>query len=149
MEPTTALYIASGFLSASRMNRAGRIAKQEAALTARRIKTQAKQRALVKLQEHNQIMSQLETFKGTNMVLAGTSGRDTGADRSFKRIQERAKEDTAKTASRLALQGSMEQSNLAQKSQMALLQGQNKAKSYRMMGYQTILNTAYGASKIT
>ena len=52
MEPTTALYIASGFLSASRMNRAGRIAKQEAALTARRIKTQAKQRALIKLQEH-------------------------------------------------------------------------------------------------
>ena len=72
MEPTTALYIASGFLSASRMNRASRIAKQEAALTARRIKTQAKQRALIKLQEHNEIMSQLKKFKGTNMVLAVT-----------------------------------------------------------------------------
>jgi len=149
MEPTTALYIASGFLSASRMNRAGRIAKQEAALTARRIKTQAKQKKLLKLQEHNDIMSQLESFKSTNMVLAGTSGRDTGADRSFKKIQERAKTDTAKTVQRLALQGSMEQSNLAQKSQNVILQGQNKAKSYRMMGYQTILNTAYGASKIT
>jgi hypothetical protein len=83
------------------------------------------------------------------MALAGVSGRDTGSDRSFKRIQEKAKEDTSVTVQRANLQGIMDQSNLAQKQQMVLLQGQNKAKSYRMMGYQSILNTAYGASKIT
>ena len=82
MEPTTALYIASGFLSASRMNRAGRIAKQEAALTARRIKKQAKQRAIIKLQEHQEIRSQLKTFKSTNIILEGTSVRDTDADKN-------------------------------------------------------------------
>ena len=148
MEPTTLMYIASGLMSASKYNRAGKIAKQEAALTARRIKVQAEQKRLQKLQEHNDIVANLQTFKGTNMALAGTSGRDTGADKSFKRIQERAKENAAVTAQRSNLQGIMEQSNLAQKQQMVLLQGQNKAKSYRMMGYQSILNTAYGTSKL-
>lgn len=149
MEPITMMYIASGLMSASRYNKAGKIAKQEAALTARRIKVQAEQKRLQKLQEHNDIVANLQTFKGTNMSLAGVSGRDTGSDRSFKRIQEKAKEDTSVTVQRSNLQGIMDQSNLAQKQQMVLLKGQNKAKSYRMMGYQSILNTAYGASKIT
>tara|TARA_R100001463_G_scaffold132876_1_gene193863 strand:- start:554 stop:1003 length:450 start_codon:yes stop_codon:yes gene_type:complete len=148
MEPTTMMYIASGLMSASRYNRAGKIAKQEAALTARRIKVQAKQKQLQKLQEHNDIVANLQTFKGSNMALAGISGRDTGSDRTFKRIQEKAKEDTSVAAQRLNLQGMMDQSNLAQKQQMVLLQGQNKAKSYRMMGFQSILNTAYGTSKL-
>jgi len=148
MEPTTMMYIASGLMSASRYNRAGKIAKQEAALTARRIKVQAKQKQLQKLQEHNDIVANLQTFKGSNMALAGISGRDTGSDRTFKRIQQKAKEDTSVAAQRLNLQGIMEQSNLAQKQQMVLLQGQNKAKSYRMMGFQSILNTAYGTSKL-
>lgn len=148
MEPTTMMYIASGLMSASRYNKAGKIAKQEAALTARRIKVQAKQKQLQKLQEHNDIVANLQTFKGSNMALAGISGRDTGSDRTFKRIQQKAKEDTSVAAQRLNLQAIMEQSNLAQKQQMVLLQGQNKAKSYRMMGYQSILNTAYGASKL-
>jgi hypothetical protein len=148
MEPTTMMYIASGLMSASRYNKAGKIAKQEAALTARRIKVQAKQKQLQKLQEHNDIVANLQTFKGSNMALAGISGRDTGSDRTFKRIQQKAKEDTSVAAQRLNLQGIMEQSNLAQKQQMVLLQGQNKAKSYRMMGFQSILNTAYGTSKL-
>ena len=101
MEPTTMMYIASGLMSASRYNKAGKIAKQEAALTARRIKVQAKQKQLQKLQEHNDIVANLQTFKGSNMALAGISGRDTGSDRTFKRIQQKAKEDTSVAAQRL------------------------------------------------
>jgi hypothetical protein len=149
MEPTTALYIASGFLGYQRYRSASRIANQEAELTARRLKTQAKQRNLQRLQEHNEVMQNLQTLEAQNYALAGKSGRDTGSDRSFKRILEKEKEKAYLTASRVNLQNLMDQSKIAQQTQMALIQGQNKSKAYRMMGFQSVLNTAYGVSKVT
>jgi hypothetical protein len=149
IEPTTALYIASGVLGFSRYSAAAKAAQREAGLTARRLKTQAEQRQLQQLQEHNEVMENLQSMQSTNFALAGISGRDTGSDRSFKRILEKAKEDAYKTASRVNLQNLMDQSKIAQQTQMALLQGQNKSKAYRMMGFQSILNTAYGTSKVT
>ena len=65
--------------------------KAEGALTVRNIKSQAKYRQLQGLQEHNQIMSQLQMFKDTNQSLAGVMGRDEGSDRSLKRLREKAK----------------------------------------------------------
>ena len=65
---------------------AGRAAKMEGALTARNIKEQAKIRRLQALQEHNDIMANLQTFKAQNAAIAGTTGRDMGSDRSYKAL---------------------------------------------------------------
>ena len=146
MEPTTALYIASGFLSASRMNRAGRIAQQEAALTARRIKTQAKQRALVKLQEHNEIMSQLETFKSQNAAVAGTTGRDMGSDRSYKALLKNAEQNTKTLAQRSNYQNLAEQSKYSQQALMAVTKANNISRAYRYKAFGTLISGAYKAS---
>ena len=54
-----------GYMSASAGVRA------EAALTTRSIKSQSKYRQLQGIQEHNQIMENLEAFKDTNSSLAG------------------------------------------------------------------------------
>ena len=73
-----------GYMSASAGVRA------EAALTTRSIKSQSKYRQLQGIQEHNQIMENLEAFKDTNSSLAGVMGRDEGSDRSLKRLREKA-----------------------------------------------------------
>lgn len=150
MEPVTFMYIASGVLSSWKYRTLGRMARLEAARTAERLKQEAKQRELRQLQEHNEIMQNFRTMKSTNIGLTGISGRDMGgADRSFKRIIEKAKENAYLTASRSNLQNIMDQGKIAQQSQMVELQGRNKSKAYRMMGFQSILNTAYGASKVS
>ena len=87
-----------GYMSAARG------AKAEGALTVRNLKSQAKYRQLQGLQEHNQIMAQLQTFKDTNQSLAGVMGRDEGSDRSLKRLREKAKENNATTVARANVQ---------------------------------------------
>ena len=82
--------LASAGISALGYTSAIRGAKQEAALTSRSIKSQIKYRQLQGLQEHNQIMENLEAFKSTNLSLAGIMGRDSGSDRSLKRLREKA-----------------------------------------------------------
>ena len=94
------LAIASAFISARGYQQAGRAARMEGALTARNIKEQAKIRRLQALQEHNDIMANLQTFKSQNAAVAGTTGRDMGSDRSYKALLKNAEQNTKTLAQR-------------------------------------------------
>jgi len=145
MEPTTAFYIGSAIVRGIALNRAGKMAKQQAALESRRIQEQAKFRQLQALQEHNEIMRGLETFKNTNSALEGVMNR---SDRSLDAIRKKAESDTNKVAGRATLQNLADQAKYSSQSQMALLRGRNRASMYRMNAMANFMSTAYGASRL-
>ena len=120
--------------------------RREGALTVRRLKSQSKYRQLQGLQEHNQIMSQLQTFKDTNQSLAGVMGRDVGSDRSLKRLVERAKENNRTTVSRANVQLGADISKFSQQQQMATLKAQNLSRAYRYKMFSSFASAGYQAS---
>ena len=120
MSLTLALAIGSAFVTAKGYDDAGRAAKIEGALTARNIKTQGEIRRLQALQEHNDIMQNLQAFKNANAAIAGVTGRDIGADRSYKAILEKAKKDNQKLAERSNYQNLAEQSKYSHQAVMAV-----------------------------
>ena len=105
-----ALAVASAGISFMGSMQASRAAKAEGALTARNIKEQAKIRRLQALQEHNDIMANLQTFKAQNAAIAGTTGRDMGSDRSYKALLKNAEQNTKTLAARSNYQNLAEQS---------------------------------------
>ncbi len=129
-----------GYMSAARG------AKAEGALTVRNLKSQAKYRQLQGLQEHNQIMAQLQTFKDTNQSLAGVMGRDEGSDRSLKRLREKAKENNATTVARANVQLGADLSKFSQQQQMATLKAKNLSRAYRYKMFSSFASAGYQAS---
>ena len=129
-----------GYMSAARG------AKAEGALTVRNLKSQAKYRQLQGLQEHNQIMAQLQTFKDTNQSLAGVMGRDEGSDRSLKRLREKAKENNAVTVARANVQLGADLSKFSQQQQMATLKARNLSRAYRYKMFSSFATAGYQAS---
>ena len=129
-----------GYMSAARG------AKAEGALTVRNLKSQAKYRQLQGLQEHNQIMAQLQTFKDTNQSLAGVMGRDEGSDRSLKRLREKAKENNATTVARANVQLGADLSKFSQQQQMATLKAKNLSRAYRYKMFSSFATAGYQAS---
>ena len=121
-------------------------AKAEGALTVRNLKSQAKYRQLQGLQEHNQIMAQLQTFKDTNQSLAGVMGRDEGSDRSLKRLREKAKENNATTIARANVQLGADLSKFSQQQQMATLKAKNLSRAYRYKMFSSFASAGYQAS---
>tara|TARA_R100001460_G_scaffold15993_7_gene35217 strand:- start:148 stop:588 length:441 start_codon:yes stop_codon:yes gene_type:complete len=121
-------------------------AKAEGALTVRNLKSQAKYRQLQGLQEHNQIMAQLQTFKDTNQSLAGVMGRDEGSDRSLKRLREKAKENNATTIARANVQLGADLSKFSQQQQMATLKAKNLSRAYRYKMFSSFATAGYQAS---
>ena len=129
-----------GYMSAARG------VKAEGALTVRNLKSQAKYRQLQGLQEHNQIMAQLQTFKDTNQSLAGVMGRDEGSDRSLKRLREKAKENNATTVARANVQLGADLSKFSQQQQMATLKARNLSRAYRYKMFSSFATAGYQAS---
>tara|TARA_R100000388_G_scaffold45141_1_gene34293 strand:+ start:44 stop:484 length:441 start_codon:yes stop_codon:yes gene_type:complete len=129
-----------GYMSAARG------VKAEGALTVRNIKSQAKYRQLQGLQEHNQIMAQLQTFKDTNQSLAGVMGRDEGSDRSLKRLREKARENNATTIARANVQLGADLSKFSQQQQMATLKARNLSRAYRYKMFSSFATAGYQAS---
>ena len=125
---------------------AGRAAKMEGALTARNIKTQAKIRRLQALQEHNDIMQNLQAFKNANAAIAGVSGRDIGSDRSYKAILAKAEKDNKTLAQRSNYQNLAEQSKYSQQAVMAVTKANNISRAYRYKAFGTLLSAGYQAS---
>ena len=121
-------------------------AKAEGALTVRNLKSQAKYRQLQGLQEHNQIMAQLQTFKDTNQSLAGVMGRDEGSDRSLKRLREKAKKNNATTIARANVQLGADLSKFSQQQQMATLKAKNLSRAYRYKMFSSFASAGYQAS---
>jgi len=121
-------------------------AKAEGALTVRNLKSQAKYRQLQGLQEHNQIMAQLQTFKDTNQSLAGVMGRDEGSDRSLKRLREKAKKNNATTIARANVQLGADLSKFSQQQQMATLKAKNLSRAYRYKMFSSFATAGYQAS---
>ena len=143
------LAIASALITAKGYSDAGDAAKMEGALTSRNIKTQGKIRQLQALQEHNDIMKNLQAFKNANAAIAGVSGRDIGTDRSYKAILEKAKKDNATLAQRSNYQNLAEQSKYSQQSLMAVTKANNISRAYRYKAFGTILTAGYQASTMT
>jgi hypothetical protein len=121
-------------------------AKAEGALTVRNLKSQAKYRQLQGIQEHNQIMAQLQTFKDTNQSLAGVMGRDEGSDRSLKRLREKAKKNNATTIARANVQLGADLSKFSQQQQMATLKAKNLSRAYRYKMFSSFATAGYQAS---
>ena len=120
--------------------------KSEGRLTVRNLKSQAKYRQLQGIQEHNQIMAQLQTFKDTNQSLAGVMGRDEGSDRSLKRLREKAKENNAVTVARANVQLGADLSKFSQQQQMATLKARNLSRAYRYKMFSSFASAGYQAS---
>ena len=120
--------------------------KAEGRLTVRNLKSQAKYRQLQGIQEHNQIMAQLQTFKDTNQSLAGVMGRDEGSDRSLKRLREKAKENNATTVARANVQLGADLSKFSQQQQMATLNARNLSRAYRYKMFSSFASAGYQAS---
>ncbi len=129
-----------GYMSAARG------VKAEGALAVRNLKSQAKYRQLQGIQEHNQIMAQLQTFKDTNQSLAGVMGRDEGSDRSLKRLREKAKENNAVTVARANVQLGADLSKFSQQQQMATLKAKNLSRAYRYKMFSSFATAGYQAS---
>ena len=142
------LAIASAFISARGYQQAGRAARMEGALTARNIKEQAKIRRLQALQEHNDIMANLQTFKSQNAAVAGTTGRDMGSDRSYKALLKNAEQNTKTLAQRSNYQNLAEQSKYSQQALMAVTKANNISRAYRYKAFGTLISGAYKASTI-
>ncbi len=140
------LAIASAFISARGYQQAGRAARMEGALTARNIKEQAKIRRLQALQEHNDIMANLQTFKSQNAAVAGTTGRDMGSDRSYKALLKNAEQNTKTLAQRSNYQNLAEQSKYSQQALMAVTKANNISRAYRYKAFGTLISGAYKAS---
>lgn len=149
MSLTIALAIGSAFVTAKGYSDAGRAAKMEGALTARNIKTQGKIRQLQALQEHNDIMTNLQSFKNQNAAVAGLTGRDMGSDRSYKALLKKAEEDNKTLAQRSNYQNLAEQSKYSQQAVMAVTKANNISRAYRYKAFGTILSAGYKASTMT
>ncbi len=146
MSLTLALAIGSTLIQARGYQQAGRAALMEGALTARNIKDQAKIRRLQALQEHNDIMANLQTFKSQNAAVAGTTGRDMGSDRSYKALLKNAKQNTKTLAQRSNYQNLAEQSKYSQQALMAVTKANNISKAYRYKAFGTIISGGFRAS---
>tara|TARA_R100001591_G_scaffold18641_1_gene25384 strand:+ start:405 stop:911 length:507 start_codon:yes stop_codon:yes gene_type:complete len=146
---TLALAIGSAFVTAKGYSDAGRAARMEGALTARNIKTQGQIRRLQALQEHNDIMQNLQAFKNANAAIAGVSGRDMGSDRSYKAILEKAKKDNQTLAQRSNYQNLAEQSKYSQQAVMAVTKANNISRAYRYKAFGTLLSAGFQASTMT
>tara|TARA_Y100001972_G_C7656099_1_gene330415 strand:- start:2497 stop:2937 length:441 start_codon:yes stop_codon:yes gene_type:complete len=144
MDPTF-LFISAG-IQALGYNEARKGVKAEGKLTVRNLKSQAKYRQLQGLQEHNQIMAQLQTFKDTNQSLAGVMGRDEGSDRSLKRLREKAKKNNATTIARANVQLGADLSKFSQQQQMATLKAKNLSRAYRYKMFSSFATAGYQAS---
>lgn len=127
---------------------AGKAARMEGRLTARNIKSQAKYRQLQGIQEHNQIMEQLTTFKNTNLSLAGSMGRDQGSDRSLKALRNKANKNNATTIARANVQLGADLSKYSQQAQMAELKGKNLQRAYRYKMFSSMASGAYQYSLV-
>lgn len=144
-----ALAIGSTALSFMGSMSAAKAAKREAAMRARQIQQQKQAAQLTALQEHNNRLSNLQVFLGTNEALAGTMGRDLGSDRSLKALIEKAKKDVQTDADRARVQFAMEQGKLSFQQNMALEKGKNLARGYRFQAIGTLLSGAYKTSQLT
>ena len=140
------LAIASTLITARGYQQAARAAKMEGALTARNIKEQAKIRRLQALQEHNDIMANLQTFKSQNAAVAGTTGRDMGSDRSYKALLKNAEQNTKPLGQRSTYQNLAEQSKYSQQALMAVTKANNISRAYRYKAFGTLISGAYKAS---
>lgn len=143
------LYVASGLLRAQSMRDASAAAQAEGQLAQRRIQAQAKMRQLQAIQEHNEIMQNLQSFKSSNAALTGVMGRDLGSDRSLKALRNKADKDAKKLVNRSNLQRLADVSRYSQQAQMAVLQANNQSKAFRLQAFSSLITTAYGASRLT
>jgi len=141
------LAVASAFITAKAQMNAAAGAKVEGRLTERNIKTQGKIRKLQALQEHNNIMANLQSFKATNASIVGVTGRSE--DRSYKAMIKKAEQDNKTLAQRSNYQNLAEQSKYSQQAVMAVTKANNISRAYRYKAFGTILSAGYKASTMT
>ena len=142
------LAVASAVIQGIGYNEQARAAKMEGKLAARNIEQQQKMAQLQAMQEHNAILSQLESYKNTNAAITGIMGRDLGSDKSLKALRDKARKDNIKTIQRANLQSLSEVSKLSQQAQMAKVKASNLSKAYRLQAMSAIVSGAYKATQV-
>lgn len=135
-----ALAVASTAISFMGSMSAAKAAKREAALQRRQLQQQIEGAQLAALQDHNTRMKNLQVFLGTNEALLGVTGR--GQDRSFKRIQEKAKTEAATETDRKYLQSLQQVGKLSLAQTVATEKGRNLARAYRYQAFGTLISGA-------
>ena len=98
------------------------------------------------LQDHNTRMKNLQVFLGTNEALLGVTGR--GQDRSFKRIQEKAKTEASTETDRKYLQSLQQVGKLSLAQTVATEKGRNLARAYRYQAFGTLISGAMKAQPL-
>ena len=142
------LAVASAVIQGIGYNEQARAAKMEGKLAARNIEQQQKMAQLQAMQEHNAILSQLESYKNTNAAITGIMGRDLGSDKSLKALRDKARKDNIKTIQRANLQSLSEVSKLSQQAQMAKVKASNLSKAYRLQAMSAIVSGGYKATQV-
>jgi|9_EtaG_2_1085328.scaffolds.fasta_scaffold09270_2 hypothetical protein len=127
---------------------AARAAKRQAALQARMIKQEKQRAALRALQEHNARLTGYKSALGTNIAIAGVSGRAISQDRSLKAIQNKFKKEMATETDRAFLQNLSEQAKLSSQQSMALEKGRNLSKAYQYQAFGTLFSGAMKAQPL-
>lgn len=148
MEPMTALAIGSSVLGFMGSRSAAKAAKREAALQRRQLQAQIEGAQLAALQDHNARMKNLQIFLGTNRALAGVSGRDAGIDRSFNKIQERAKQEAGTETDRKFVEALQTQAYLSLGKTIAAERGRNLSRAYRYQAFGTLFSGAMKAQPL-
>jgi len=141
-----ALAVASTAISFMGSMSAAKAAKREAALQRRQLQQQIEGAQLAALQDHNTRMKNLQVFLGTNEALLGVTGR--GQDRSFKRIQEKAKTEAATETDRKYLQSLQQVGKLSLAQTVATEKGRNLARAYRYQAFGTLISGAMKAQPL-
>ena len=98
------------------------------------------------MQEHNDIIVNLQTFKSQNAAVSVTTGRDMGSDRSYKALLKNAEQNTRTLAQRSNYQNLAEQSKYSQQALMAVTKANNLSKAYRYKAFGTLISGAYKTS---
>ena len=119
---------------------AAKAAKRQAALQRRQLQAQIEGAQVAALQQHNERISNLNSFISTNNAIVGVSGRDF--DRSYKRIIEKAKKDATTDTSRISLQRANQIAQSSLQGNLITLQAQNRANAYKLQALGSIMSGA-------
>ena len=101
------------------------------------------------MQEHNIRLANLQSIMDINESVAGVMGRDSGSDRSLRKIKEKAQTEYSTEESRARLQFLREQSQRSMSIKIAGMQGRNAMRAARISAFSSLLTAGHQYSKIT
>ena len=141
--------VASAVVSGYGAMQAGKAKRAEARARQAQLEEQKKDAQVTAMQEHNIRLANLQSIMDINESVAGVMGRDSGSDRSLRKIKEKAQTEYSTEESRARLQFLREQSQRSMGIQIAGMQGRNAMRAARISAFSSLLTAGHQYSKIT